>query len=349
MMGKHVDHVTVSVIVPIYNQEGTLEKCVDSLVQQDFDSYSIILVDDGSGDKSADICDAYAKKFSNVMVKHVLNGGVARARNIGLELADSDFICFVDSDDYVEKEYISSLVNCIRYHDADLAVTGSYTWYNNKKFKSIDGKDLFLEGKDKIIDCFYGINQKYPSGANWAYLYRNEIIKKNGIKFDENLSLGEDSFFNLLYMIHSDKAYVSYDKRNYNYIVNEKSLSHCMTFSSLMELLSNFDMRSELLIRYQMNRYVRYNNASRCELISTLLGICGQGKKEYIALQAELRKYIGEFMSVNSPLDKKYWKVLMGMLFPRIYTKIYSLVKRNDNELLGKTMLRDFWKKRGRM
>ena len=103
----------ISFIVPIYNVEKYLNECVDSILSQDFEDYEIILIDDGSTDNSGAICDEYARRYENIIVKHKLNGGLSDARNAGIELANGKYVLFVDSDDYIGKNSISAIVNCL--------------------------------------------------------------------------------------------------------------------------------------------------------------------------------------------------------------------------------------------
>lgn len=117
-------HVDISVVIPIYNVEKYLRKCVDSVLNQTISNYEIILVDDGSPDGCPAICDAYAAKYPNVIALHKANGGLSDARNYGVQHASADYVVFVDSDDYVEPEYLESLWKLHVKYGADIAVQG---------------------------------------------------------------------------------------------------------------------------------------------------------------------------------------------------------------------------------
>ncbi len=112
---------TISVIVPVYNAEKTLRRCVDSILAQTFEDFELILINDGSKDQSGDICDEYAAKDSRVKTIHKTNGGVSSARNAGLRIAQGEYIAFIDSDDYIDNDYLLGF----KHYDADLIISGA--------------------------------------------------------------------------------------------------------------------------------------------------------------------------------------------------------------------------------
>lgn len=110
-----------SIIVPVYNAESTLQRCVDSILAQTFEDFELILINDGSKDQSGDICDEYAAKDSRVKTVHKTNGGVSSARNAGLRIAQGEYIAFIDSDDYIDNDYLLGF----KHYDADLIISGA--------------------------------------------------------------------------------------------------------------------------------------------------------------------------------------------------------------------------------
>ena len=118
-----LDKPLISVIIPIYNVENYLAKCVNSVIDQNYKNLEIILVNDGSPDNCGSICDEYAQKDNRIVVIHKKNGGLSDARNAGLKISTGDFITFVDSDDYVNKDFISTLVSLIQDFEADIAIS----------------------------------------------------------------------------------------------------------------------------------------------------------------------------------------------------------------------------------
>ena len=138
----------ISVIVPVYNAEKYLQRCIDSILNQTFPNFELLLIDDGSKDQSGEICDEYAKKDSRVKVFHKENGGVSSARNVGIDNAVGEYICFCDSDDWVEKTWLLSFFE--RMCDNDMLITSFNIYENEKKvefksFVSLSDKRLIIK------------------------------------------------------------------------------------------------------------------------------------------------------------------------------------------------------------
>lgn len=185
----------ISVIVPVYNTEQYLHRCIDSILAQTFTDFELLLIDDGSKDSSGRICDEYALKDSRIRVFHKKNGGVSSARNLGLDNAKGEWISFVDSDDWVENKYIEELfsngqfdfVACYyKAEDWDTWVSQPFdncSYYGNNIHKCLN-----LNIKRMVY--------------NVCKLFNNEIIKENHIRFDTVISYGEDTIFTFEYLAH---------------------------------------------------------------------------------------------------------------------------------------------------
>jgi len=169
----------VSIIVPVYNVEDCLSYCVDSLRQQTYKNIEIILVDDGSTDSSGEICDQYAQEDERIKVLHIDNGGQSRARNIGVQASSSDWIMFLDSDDYYEKVAVEYLVALRDKFNADMAATTGVEVRNYEEKDALDRVDLegatVLNRETALEEMFYGnIVGTHPGGK----LYKKEIVEK---------------------------------------------------------------------------------------------------------------------------------------------------------------------------
>ena len=189
---------TLSVIVPVYNAENHLEKCVDSLVNQTYKDLEIILVNDGSTDNSADLCNSLASKDIRVKVIHKQNGGVSSARNAGLDAATGQYITFADSDDWLEADAYHKCINNITESGADLVVFGYETHLPYGNTKTYMDCNMFTryEYKDNIaryISTGVGFN------AVWNKVFRATIISDYNIRFDETMQINEDGVFNCCY------------------------------------------------------------------------------------------------------------------------------------------------------
>lgn len=180
----------ISVITPVYNAETTLSQCVDSLLAQPFTDFELILVDDGSRDASPRICDDYAALDSRIKVLHKPNGGVSSARNLGLQYARGSWVCFVDSDDWVDDDFFPSLPN-----EADI-VFGNYSWFVDRK--RIEGFDVSVLNQITLKDLvkYYCANPILRGPC--AKFYKREIM--GAIRFPEDMKVGEDTCFVFQYL-----------------------------------------------------------------------------------------------------------------------------------------------------
>lgn len=178
----------ISVIVPVYNSEKTLNRCIDSILSQTFSDFELIIVDDGSSDSSGEICDNYAKIDNRVKVFHKQNGGVSSARNLGLENVKGKWVTFCDSDDYVSPVWLDIYIRSCR-NDIELVVQN----YNN-----LDSNiNYFVGSTADFIEKFYDND---IIGYVWNKLYSCSIINKYNILFYESFSFLEDEVFNYMYL-----------------------------------------------------------------------------------------------------------------------------------------------------
>lgn len=183
-----------SVIIPIYNTDSRLQRCIESIMNQTFDDFECLLVDDGSEKVTADILDSYAEQDSRFVALHKENGGVSSARNYGIEHAKGDWLVFVDSDDYIVPEHLEKLMGAV-CDDVDIVMTGfedvrpDESWfhrYERNKYVGSEGLRLFFTSTDFL-------RHQIP----WDRAYRNKFTKvpNSKLRFDSHLSLGEDRLF----------------------------------------------------------------------------------------------------------------------------------------------------------
>lgn len=210
----------ISVIVPVYNSENYLSECIDSLINQTYKNFELILVDDGSTDKSARMCDEYAIKDSRIKVVHKENGGVSSARNVGLQLSQGEYIQFVDSDDYVKPEFLSILINSIEQNNSQISVCKASTIHINgtkSKSKSKVSENITLDRKEATSFLFNEMNN-----ALW-----NKLISKDAIKdiiFEEGCTFGEDPYFLIQVLNNCERVSFVADEL-YCYRKNEGSIT----------------------------------------------------------------------------------------------------------------------------
>lgn len=239
----------ISVIVPVYNAELYLEKCIDSILQQSFKHFELILIDDASTDKSLKICQAYKKKDTRIIVLYnKKNLGAAGARNKALDIAKGKYIIFIDSDDFVDKKMFEIMFHEIEDRKAAIVQCGfcdGLKKYHNGKHQKI------CWTKKKSIKKF--LTYKVLNGYIGGKLFRKSAI--GNIRFDTAFKVGEDGIFVLSVILHSDKVVVI-DDRLYIYNHHENSLSSKNAFSENI-----FDNFKQVEAVYEM--YIPIDNMSQ--------------------------------------------------------------------------------------
>lgn len=217
----------VSVIIPIYNVEDYLERCLHSVLNQTLKDIEVILVNDGSTDNSGGICDTFVDMENRIKVIHKNNSGVSAARNSGIEVASGKYISFMDPDDWAEEKLFESLVGNAVENGSDMVVCGYKRVFENGeiiRFKM--NEEIIKIYKTGIIKYLkYDFLQFKHSFCVWNKLYRSDLIKNNKIKFDPQCSYGEDLLFNLIYLFHTN-IISSTSKELINYYQRDGSLSH---------------------------------------------------------------------------------------------------------------------------
>lgn len=219
----------VSIIVPVYKAEKSIRKCIESILKQTYTKIELILIDDGSPDKSGSICDEYQGDI-RVKVIHTQNKGVSHARNVGLNYANGEYIAFCDSDDFYEMHYIEKMIGSALKYNSDITICGYYLEGENG-FKSSTVSKSRLINKSELVK-HSSIDNEF-GGFCWNKLYKNEIIGKN--RFPEDMDIMEDTYF--LYMV-SQRAHRIYylAKPLYYYCDNKDS-----TVRNISNLYSNKD------------------------------------------------------------------------------------------------------------
>lgn len=231
-----------SIIVPVYNVELYLKRCIESVLNQKFKSYELILINDGSTDSSRTICDEYNLEYNQISVIHKKNEGVSEARNRGLQIAKGDFIIFLDSDDILNENILEELSEVIKNNEYPDLITGSKNDYheNGKIFiKEMELKPLYKVVNQNII------YKQLPivKDVYWAptqNVYKSEIIKANNIKFEKGLIHAEDCDFFIQFII-SAKNFLFINLPIYTYTKNrEGSATEVMSPRSIIDQLKVF-------------------------------------------------------------------------------------------------------------
>ena len=205
----------ISVIIPIYNVEKYLRRCLDSVKNQTFTDWQAICVIDGSPDKSGEIAEEYAKKDKRFVVIHKSNAGVSAARNDGIKKATGEYIHFMDSDDIIDIDYYEKMLE--NADNADIVCSG---FVSNSKYSP-----NVVYGKKRTLYTLFGKlfwSQALVRSFVWRYLFKTDFIKKNRLSFDTSLISQEDAVF-LLQALEVSKKMVLVPNVNYHYIFNPAS------------------------------------------------------------------------------------------------------------------------------
>ena len=198
----------VSIIVPIYNGEKVIRKCIESILNQDYQNFELLLMDDGSKDGSPAICDEYAASDSRVTVVHKANSGVSDTRNQAMAMAKGEYFQFLDADDWIVPEATKLLVRAMEENDVDLVVADFYrvVGENTSRKGSIDKSGVYT--KLQFADCMMASPADYYYGVIWNKLFKGDIIRSNMMKMDKTLNWCEDFIFNMEYILHTENIYV---------------------------------------------------------------------------------------------------------------------------------------------
>lgn len=305
----------ISVIVAVYSAEKYIRHCLDCILAQQFKNYEVILVDDGSTDQSGFICDEYAKKDSRIRVEHKKNGGVASARERGLELATGKYIIHVDPDDWVEPEMLGEMYEFAEKEAADMVICDFIKHYKNSS-TYVSQKPNSLNNKE-IVDEFFGELEGYC----WNKLIRRECFLSYNIHFIPGMIVWEDLYLclnlvmNPIQIAYLPKAFYHYNRTN-----NENSLVNAVSRRKLESMLTfiqyfneqNKDFDKSLLEKKKIE-------AKRCAFL-----ISDMKKSEFIGVFSEINHLFVERFEGYRKIDelirfalKKSW--LLSRLFLRLW------------------------------
>jgi len=310
-----------SVIIPVYNVEKYIDRCLKSIISQNYDDLEIIVIDNGSTDSSGSICDTYASEYSNISVYHIENHGVGAARNFGLSKARGEFIYFVDSDDYLVGNLFADFADKL-VSDLDLAVFSYYNSFEEdltekqRTEKSLPFKELFLS------DMLYTV---------WNKIYRREFLLENNLSF-EQYELGEDVRFNLDVYRKVNKIYLSQDSY-YVYVIGRKgSAMSGYNPKRLQYQLQELKMVDNLLSDWNLDSSNFVNTVKSRILMSNIYNITKQNlsvnRKVKLVKDTCERQEIEDFIKNDSsalnPLIKLLLKCRMYVVL--IYLKKIQMV-----------------------
>lgn len=313
----------VTIIVPVYNVEKYLDRCINSLLDQTYEELEILLIDDGSNDSCHEICDNFSKRNKKIHVIHKKNGGLASARNTGIEQAKGKYITFVDGDDYVTPFYVENLVNAITKHKSDLAVSMFVNVVDGDEDKKDKGSNQLINYRTTnsercLADMLYqrGIETSAP-----GKLYLRSQIED--LRFPDG-KLYEDIMYTTT-MISRAKRIAIIDNVDYLYYQRSGSIQYQSFNKRKMDCI----WHSRLMIDFIYEKYQNLQNAAYIRYFGALCNIYFQIPKEGFEEEKELiwndiKKYRQNVLKDINSRKKSKIAALLSYLGPTIMRFVYS-------------------------
>lgn len=307
----------ISVIVPVYNVEDYLEECLESIVNQTYQNLEIILVNDGSTDKSPQICQNYANKDKRVLVYQKQNGGLSDARNYGLERARGAYISFVDSDDLVSRDFLEKLYRALVLEDADMSFCEIMEFRNEPKFQREFPKAINTYNRKELLDYYFSGGLRPVA---WNKLYARNLIEE--VRYPKGKT-SEDVYVILEILCRCNKCVGIFDTC-YFYRQRENSILHARAtgISNMIEAHKrNYDFASEYIPEYKEDAYQMYL-MSHLDAWNKFVRSGGEDE-EAETYRRFLKSHLKEILkSKNNSLKRK---LLLLLLFSSktLYGKLY--------------------------
>lgn len=305
----------ISLIIPVYNTEKLLGKCLESVINQTYSDMEIICIDDGSTDKSGQIIDEYAKKDDRIIVIHKENGGESSARNAGLLRSTGDYIGFMDCDDWIEKDMYETLVKTMEENDADMVAASWFKSYDDEEKEAVNLKQVEdgVFNRDKLLRYLYERDTYQGFAYMWDKLYKRKVLtEKNGnmLLFDENIQLGGDVIYLAKAALNCKKA-VYVPKGMYHYYQRNKSGCHTESIEKRLDWIKSYliviDMFEREKIQKDILNYVKRFLVYHC---SNLAELAYRQNDNQVLLYCQniMKKYEDEYVSLNQPYPERILK-----------------------------------------
>ncbi|PRY88366.1 glycosyltransferase family 2 protein [Mongoliibacter ruber] len=306
-------NIYLSIIIPVYNVEGYLRKCIESIISQDFQDFELILINDGSTDGSRELCEQYALNDNRIKVFHQKNSGVSVARNSGLEKAQGELICFVDGDDEIFPGSLNAIFNSIDKSMIEMIIARSFKFQNGDieeekyNFDQSYFKKQF-EGFDLIVE------KSYLRGSVCGCIFNLNFLKKNRIKFPEGLANMEDSIFISLVHLYI-KQIIFVDQKFYLVKERSDSASRIWTFDKIYNLKNSISFINDFLAQNSKLSYEQINilHFSIYNSVSTIFNklIYSLTFKNYLKILSLIKKELkGEIDTGDIRINKGKIKLL---------------------------------------
>jgi len=319
----------ISVIIPVYNVEKYLEKCIDSVLSQTFADFECILIDDGSPDNSGKICDEYAKKDERIKVIHQENGGASCARNAGLDVAQGAWITFIDGDDWADENYLKLMYSNAINNNCDLSLIGYRRVEDNGNIISVvERKPLIFPSVVTFKEDLVNYNTKCCVVGGWGFLYKAEL--SNDLRFNVKLKVGEDKVF--AYFLAERVSKIVYDSTPcYNYL--NSRLTSAVNPKNEKFIENNKDVFGmiQCILSTEKNKFLRrkikcFETIHSVAVISILFRDRYYNVAQYKFYRKHLLNSLFYYLS-DKDIRMEEKKMAIRFLFPKIYRTL-KFVKR---------------------
>lgn len=303
----------ITVIVPVYNVEKYLDKCIESIVNQTYKNLEIILVDDGSPDNCPKMCDAWAEKDNRIIVVHKKNGGLSSARNAALEIAQGDYITCVDSDDWIELDMIASMLECAVKNGADIVCSGFYSENINCTCSKQNITEKTYVGQDIVKNLLLDNIRPEACGK----LYKASLITQ--FRFDETIKYAEDLPFNFYLMLKAKKLIIT-ETWFYHYLLNS---GNSITSSYITDARANsWKMFNDILAKCKNDENLR--NAAIYRFTVYTFGVLSR----VMNVKQFKKKYFDE---ITTAILMHKSEILNNDKIPEKHKKAVSILSVNKN------------------
>lgn len=318
-----MDNDLITIIIPVYNVEEYIEMCLESVQVQTYDNIEIILINDGSTDNSKKICEKYTNMDSRFKIINKKNEGVSAARNVGLQKANGKYVTFVDSDDYIDKNYIFYLYNQIIKNNTDISICGTIDVDENGDYKRYSKN--YVEEIDSIKALQELLNEEYYTSVVWAKMYKKELVQN--IKFNNEIKIAEDLDFLYKVIGKAKTISVNTNKKLYYYRMRKNSLTSKEynrnwenEIKLCKDIIEDCKKNNINIVSNAIRRYIRIN----CTCMIKILKYCKDDKKNYNKLKKNIKQYEKMYMRDTNIGLKLKIKMILLLYYKNISRVIFK-------------------------
>ena len=300
----------ISIIVPVYNVEPYLRKCIDSIVSQKYENIEILLINDGSTDNSGNICSEYSTKDKRIRVFHQSNKGVSAAMNVGLENMVGNYVCFADPDDWVEPDWCLDLYDAVM---ADSAQIGISSYFIDTDVKSMPQKNIKQIRPGKISKeelLIYPLKRDFYMGFCgyvWNKIFSADIINLLKLRFDEAIKYGSDVLFYMNYILSQDCNGAYVDKSLYHYYQRNNAITKSTSYEIKLDILKVYKCIEEMFHNNGYKHLCFWARGFYCHHAGVIANIAikNNDKKMLLQMQNEIKHHLDDYSKTNEDSPEK--------------------------------------------